>query len=52
MGRFATTIFSATQRCNNGTMLYPFQTMLQGYRRCESSRVTLPLLCGYMVCGV
>ena len=28
-GRFATTIFSATQRCNVGTMLQPFETMSQ-----------------------
>ena len=27
--RFATTIFSATQRCNIGTMLAPFETMSQ-----------------------
>ena len=28
-GRFATTIFSVTQRCNVGTMLEPFETTLQ-----------------------
>ena len=29
--RFATTIFSATQRCNVGTTLLPFETMSQQY---------------------
>ena len=28
-GQFATTIFSATKRCNVGTMLQPFETILQ-----------------------
>ena len=51
MGRFATTIFSATQRCNVGTMLEPFEKCRNNVatlccaknRRCESSRVTPPL---------
>ena len=49
MGRFATTIFSLTQRCNVGTVLQPFETMLQHcvaleiVVSCESSRVTSPL---------
>ena len=50
-GRFATTIFIATQRCNVGTMLELFKqcrtnaaTLCSAKnRRCESSRVTLPL---------
>ena len=49
-GRFATTIFSATPRCNVGTVLRPFETMSQQCcndvlknRRCESSRVRSPL---------
>ena len=47
--RFTTTVFSATQRCNIGTMSQPFKTMLNHdttlccakNRRCKSSRVTL-----------
>ena len=43
-GRFATTIFCATKRCNVGTMLQPFKRMLQQLmsQRCvvlKSSRV-------------
>ena len=35
-GRFATTTFSATQRCNIGTMLCPLETMSQ---QCCSGRI-------------
>ena len=34
MGLFARTIFSETQRCNVGTMLELFETMLQ--QRCKA----------------
>ena len=37
-GRFATTIFSATQRGNVGTMLEPFETMLQ---RCVTLKIVV-----------
>ena len=37
-GRFATTIFSTTQRCNVGTMLQSFETMLQ---RCVALKVVV-----------
>ena len=51
-GRFTTTIFRATQRCNAGTMLWPFETAMS--QQCcnavlrlksslQSSRVTSPL---------
>ena len=36
-GRFAATIFSATQRCNVGTMLYQFETTSQ--QCCNAVRV-------------
>ena len=37
-GRFATTIFSSTQRCNVGTMLQSFETMLQ---RCVALKIVV-----------
>ena len=37
-GRFATTIFSTTQRCNVGTMLQSFETMLQ---RCVALKIVV-----------
>ena len=45
MGRFATTIFSVTQRCNVGTMLFTIRDNVATVcwaknRCCESSRVT------------
>ena len=46
MGRFATTLFSGTQCCNNGTMLQLFETVLRlkSSSRFKSSRVTSPLV--------
>ena len=40
-GRLTTTIFSATQRCNAGTMLSPFETMLQ---RCVALKIVMRIV--------
>ena len=44
-GRFATTMFRATQRCNVGTMLQLFKTMLEqccNYsKQCWNNAVTI-----------
>ena len=57
--RFATTIFSATQRCNVWTMLQLFETMSHWQhvatlcyaknRRCDLSFVTSPLICAFLL---
>ena len=41
MGRFATTIFSATQLCNVGTMLQLFETKL---KRCVALKSLLQIV--------
>ena len=57
--RFATTIFSATQRCNVWTTLQLFETMSHWQhvatlccaknRRCDSSFVKSPLICAFFL---
>ena len=49
MGRFATTIFSATQRCNVATMLQPFETMSQ---QCCNAVLRLKSLLQIVSCNI
>ena len=49
MGRFATTIFSVTQRCNVATMLQPFETMSQ---QCCNAVLRLKSLLQIVSCNI